>query len=219
MAKLIEPNFSAVIVSPSKSHFSISLCRYLESQMNLACRIIRNVEQRGECDLLIFNREEYSDVSISIALKSLHKCEKKLKCFIFNIENTESDNRLAQWAGVKGACTAPTDIKLWAQGVQKVLDGEIWLPRHISSWFMKNKRRRTTLAYNLSEENYLTKREIQIIKLIARGQQNKQIATGLFISEYTIKSHLYNIYQKLEISTRLEASNWVHEHMPDEDDI
>ena len=218
MAKLIQPNFAVAIVSPSKSLFSVSLCKYLESQMNLACRIIRNVEQHSECDMLIFNREEYSDVTISTALKSLHKDGKQLKCFIFNIENTETDNRLAQWAIVKGACAAPTNIKVWAQGIQKVLEGEVWLPRHISSWFMKNKRRHSMLAYNLSKENYLTKREKQIIKLIARGQQNKQIATGLFISEYTIKSHLYNIYQKLEISTRLEASNWVHEHMPDEDD-
>ncbi|MEW6189662.1 MAG: response regulator transcription factor [Actinomycetota bacterium] len=51
----------------------------------------------------------------------------------------------------------------------------------------------------------LTKREIEILKLLCEGKTNSQIAEILFISERTVKNHIYNIYQKLQCNTRTEA--------------
>jgi LuxR family maltose regulon positive regulatory protein len=51
----------------------------------------------------------------------------------------------------------------------------------------------------------LTKRQLQILELLAQGLQNKEIGEKLFVSPDTVRSHLRNIYSKLSVSSRLEA--------------
>ncbi len=52
----------------------------------------------------------------------------------------------------------------------------------------------------------LTEREKQILKLIAEGLQNKAIAHKLSISESTVENHIHKVYQKLNISSRAQAT-------------
>jgi len=59
--------------------------------------------------------------------------------------------------------------------------------------------------------NSLTNREVTILKLLEQRLQNKEIANKLYISSETVKSHLKNIYQKLEVSNRREAAIKAHE--------
>ncbi len=58
----------------------------------------------------------------------------------------------------------------------------------------------------MQENQALTEREIEILGLIAQGKSNKEIAESLFISSNTVKVHVRNIFAKLEVSTRTEAS-------------
>jgi LuxR family maltose regulon positive regulatory protein len=56
-----------------------------------------------------------------------------------------------------------------------------------------------------SPNNVLTRREIEILPLLAEGLSNKEIATRLYIAPVTVKTHLQNIYQKLNVNNRIEA--------------
>jgi DNA-binding NarL/FixJ family response regulator len=58
----------------------------------------------------------------------------------------------------------------------------------------------------------LTKREREILRLVAEGHSNAQLAQMLWVTEQTVKFHLSNIYRKLNVSNRTEASNWAHRH-------
>ena len=51
----------------------------------------------------------------------------------------------------------------------------------------------------------LTDRELQVLRLVARGQNNRDIAKALFISENTVKNHVRNILEKLQLHSRMEA--------------
>jgi DNA-binding NarL/FixJ family response regulator len=54
----------------------------------------------------------------------------------------------------------------------------------------------------------LTRREVEILQLVAEGYSNSQLAKMLWVTEQTVKFHLSNIYRKLEVSNRTEASRW-----------
>jgi DNA-binding NarL/FixJ family response regulator len=60
--------------------------------------------------------------------------------------------------------------------------------------------------------NALTKRELEILRLVAEGHSNLQLARMLWVTEQTVKFHLSNIYRKLEVANRTEASRWAQLH-------
>jgi DNA-binding NarL/FixJ family response regulator len=57
----------------------------------------------------------------------------------------------------------------------------------------------------------MTKRERQVIELISEGHTNKEIATELHLSTYTVKSHVHNILEKLALSTRVQIAKYLHD--------
>jgi DNA-binding NarL/FixJ family response regulator len=58
----------------------------------------------------------------------------------------------------------------------------------------------------------LTKRELEILRLVSEGHSNAQLARMLWVTEQTVKFHLSNIYRKLDVANRTEASRWAQMH-------
>jgi DNA-binding NarL/FixJ family response regulator len=58
----------------------------------------------------------------------------------------------------------------------------------------------------------LTRREVEILQLVAEGHSNSQLARMLWVTEQTVKFHLSNIYRKLNVANRTEASRWAQLH-------
>jgi DNA-binding NarL/FixJ family response regulator len=61
-----------------------------------------------------------------------------------------------------------------------------------------------------AEAHRLTRRELQVMDLIAEGCTNKDIAVQLGIAIHTVKTHVHNLLLKLGLRTRLEVAVWVH---------
>jgi DNA-binding NarL/FixJ family response regulator len=61
-------------------------------------------------------------------------------------------------------------------------------------------------------EPELTRRELEILRLVAEGHSNAQLAKMLWVTEQTVKFHLSNIYRKLGVANRTEASRWAQVH-------
>ena len=59
-----------------------------------------------------------------------------------------------------------------------------------------------------AESAALTRRELEILRLVAEGRSNAQVGKLLWVTEQTVKFHLSNIYRKLDVSNRTEASRW-----------
>ncbi|WP_043319079.1 helix-turn-helix transcriptional regulator [Microbulbifer sp. HZ11] len=59
----------------------------------------------------------------------------------------------------------------------------------------------------------LTKREQEILAQLTTGDPNSIIASRLHLSEHTVKNHMYNIYRKIGVKNRLQASNWAKLHL------
>jgi len=58
----------------------------------------------------------------------------------------------------------------------------------------------------------LTRQERNVLALVAQGKRNAEIARELYLSVHTVESHLYRIFQKLEISSRTEAAIYAHQN-------
>lgn len=64
-----------------------------------------------------------------------------------------------------------------------------------------------------AEGHPLSPREFHILFLMAGGLHNSDIASHLNISGHTVRTHLYNIFRKINVRSRVQASLWIHEHV------
>lgn len=98
------------------------------------------------------------------------------------------------------------------QAIENVAQGKIYLPSTLVSKFFEHfqnlEKRPVAYASNENEENlltYLTNREEEVLELLTNGVNYKGIAAKLFISETTVKTHVNNIFQKLQVNDRTQA--------------
>jgi DNA-binding NarL/FixJ family response regulator len=63
----------------------------------------------------------------------------------------------------------------------------------------------------------LTRKELEIVRMVAQGLRNKEIAARLFISEQTVKNHLRAIFEKVQVADRLELALYAIHHILDPD--
>jgi DNA-binding NarL/FixJ family response regulator len=68
------------------------------------------------------------------------------------------------------------------------------------------------LAGGAPEALGLTSRELEVLRLVAKGSSNREIAGALVISEHTVARHVQNIFAKLGVSSRTAAGAFAHEH-------
>jgi DNA-binding NarL/FixJ family response regulator len=81
-----------------------------------------------------------------------------------------------------------------------------------SIFFAGSRRTPAAAPAPLDEAPGLTRRELEILQLVAEGHSNAQLARMLWVTEQTVKFHLSNIYRKLDVANRTEASRWAQLH-------
>ncbi len=64
----------------------------------------------------------------------------------------------------------------------------------------------------VAEDDLLTSRELEILRLIAQGTSNRDIASKLYISEKTVKNHVTNLFRKINVSDRTQAAVYAYKH-------
>jgi len=96
-----------------------------------------------------------------------------------------------------------------------MLENELWFSREAMSAFLLGRQTRSPEPAAPEEQGELSQREKEILLMLAAGATNKDIAEQLFLSLNTVKSHIYNIYRKIDVPNRLQASLWAAKHLRD----
>jgi len=123
--------------------------------------------------------------------------------------------------GVNGICLTDIDEHYLIQVVTQVRNGHFFLDHRLTHDVIRENIRlveKTNQGVPLDEntlKKMLTKREIEILKLLGKGYSNIQIGSELFISNKTVKNHVSNIIHKMQVQDRLNAvikavqNNWI----------
>lgn len=109
-------------------------------------------------------------------------------------------------SGVRGIfCIADSNLRLLYKCLLRVADGQIWANTEQLNYIVKLMSEVPSLrVLNSRGDNLLTPREEPVVALVAEGLGNRQIARELNLSEHTIKTYLFRIFEKLGISSRVE---------------
>ena len=115
----------------------------------------------------------------------------------------------AMSSGADAYCVKGTSIEQLCAAISAVADGSVYLDARIANCVLTNVVSKTPL---LSEEDInqgkdfgFSEREIQVLKLLARGKNNAEIAQILYLSANTVKGHVRRILLKMSVSDRLKA--------------
>lgn len=125
----------------------------------------------------------------------------------FNIHrNVRIVHRDSLARSIRGIFFENEPLEQFLKGIRSILKGEYWFSRELlNRWIPKTRR---AMDLEPDSRTILTHREIEVLKLVATGASNGEISDQLSISYHTVKTHLTNIYKKLNLPNRLQASLW-----------
>lgn len=106
---------------------------------------------------------------------------------------------------IHGVLSPNTELPLFKKALKVVSDGQVW----IDEGTVKSSLRDAGVISATGKINGITGREEEIIECVRRGLSNKEIAKRLALSENTVKTHLYNIFTKFNITSRTKLISLV----------
>jgi DNA-binding NarL/FixJ family response regulator len=136
-------------------------------------------------------------------LKELKNRKSKLKVLVLTVHNETEYLLKAVDIGINGYVLKDSESAELKKAIFAVNDGETYIqPSLIPALNQKRIER------SVDEEKIeaLTSRELEVLKLLAVGMYNKEVAEKLEISERTVKNHVSNIFKKLEVTDRTQAA-------------
>ena len=137
------------------------------------------------------------------ALVRAREANPDVKCIILSEGDDPKERERAFASGASAFCIKRAQPDDLAAAIRQSFDHSIY--------FANGTPAAASVATTRSQEDEsagLTKRETEILRLTAEGYSNSQLARMLWVTEQTVKFHLSNIYRKLEVSNRTEASRW-----------
>ncbi len=129
------------------------------------------------------------------------------RVLVLTISDQDSDVLDAILAGASGYLLKDSSISDLLRGIQAAASGESLISPTIASKLLQRVRASSSQPeIEKTIRSELSEREIEVLKLIANGQDNAQIAADLHISPKTVKNHISNILMKLQIENRIQAA-------------
>jgi len=192
----------------------------LESEANI--NIVAQVSSRIEIMVSLYSKKP--DVLVVDALNGnqngtfetiefLQKTHPETKLLLIIEKRDDSKELIALRMGVRGIIFESADQSEFIRSIKSVFSGKLWIRQYILEKFVLDllpKLEFNEEPQNKEYFNLLTKRELDIVKLVVRGHKNKEIGQKLYVTEKTVKNHLSHIFRKLNVKKRVELKKYLH---------
>lgn len=203
----------AYIVGPGNIQNAL-LADFIATELGAPCTIIDSVDgqlpvARGSATVFLFVDADGNEEDR--LLQHLRDNRKNIlgawapRIVFYNVRDGALSSLLFASEQVHGVFLKDTRKATFVRGIRAVLQGECWKPdRMLATYYLS----RPDSAVQGSAVTELTERETEILRLIATGAKNREIADALFLSAHTVKTHIYNIFRKINVNTRTQAAKW-----------
>ncbi|MEW9123202.1 MAG: response regulator transcription factor [Thermotaleaceae bacterium] len=113
--------------------------------------------------------------------------------------------------GASGYVLKDAESSSLTKAIRDVYAGDSYIHPSLASSLVREFNKRGNHDDGFKRER-LTRREYEVLILIAEGRNNKEIAESLFISEKTVKNHVSNIFKKIDVNDRTQAAIYAYKH-------
>jgi DNA-binding NarL/FixJ family response regulator len=164
--------------------------------------------RKHQPDVLILDIRMPKKDGLDVA-REIQKEKLPTRVVLLTAELDEGEFLEAIRLGVKGIVLKEMAPQMLLKCIRKVHAGEQWMEMRSAKQALEKMLRQEAGVREVAA--ILTTQEMTIVKMIAGGLRNKEIADKLHISEGTVKTHLHNIYEKLNIDSRLALLRYAQE--------
>lgn len=148
----------------------------------------------------------------AILQEALFNFPQKVYTILLNVQKKMTLSEILKWRCLYGYFLKTDSQDDICKGVECITNGQSWLPRDTMTQ-MVDYYQTAMVSHKPAFDVELTRRELDVLQSLKTGASNMEIADELFISEHTIKSHLYNIFKKLDVKNRIQAMAWAKQHL------
>jgi LuxR family transcriptional regulator of csgAB operon len=133
---------------------------------------------------------------------------------LFNLVEEPGFEKEALNYGVRGFFYPDDSPDDFCKGTRCILGGEVWLSRRMASEvILAGLHPPSHHSCAEADAAHLSTREKEVLAHLVDGATNKEVAAELFISEHTLRTHLYHIYRKLKVHNRMQAVRWAEKNL------
>lgn len=208
------------IIGPNSMHNDL-MAYFLESETGAKCVIGEDISH------VLVPDDSKNDDQPQLGLwdskgKDLHDLLTELKIYstrrflqsyaaLFNVKHGLGIEEKCLRNGMRGFFYEADPLSKFIMGVQTICEGKVWISRDIMARCLLDGISRESSF--CMENPTLTPRQIEVLSLIAKGWSNKELAEKLCISTHTVKTHLYTIFQTINVTNRMQAATWAAKYL------
>lgn len=202
------------LVGPSKLQNDM-MVSFLEGEMGLGCSCSEKMKlpaiankRKDHTPLILWDCLETNPKDLWTRLGAWNDSfGSRYFLVLFNVNPEAGIEVEAARRGTRGIFYKDTPSDIFAKGIQAIIKGGLWFSRASEGKLFLELRDATRLSKGIQSALF-TPREKEILAIIATGATNAEIADSLCISPHTVRTHTCKIYQKIQVTNRLQAALW-----------
>ncbi|WP_369790931.1 biofilm master transcriptional regulator CsgD [Rouxiella sp. WC2420] len=160
--------------------------------------------------LILFDIIQADKKLISRWQASVGRYRINLKTLLINTPEDYPYQEIESWPKISAVFHPSMTEAQLIEGIESVIRGECYFAQRFASYLINQSGQYRYMNY---EDSGITQRESEILNKLRMGASNVEIARLLFISENTVKTHLYNLFRKIAVKNRTQAVSWANDNL------